>query len=57
MKKRLRTLVWLAVAATALSYLAYKTPLATFVEAMRGIGWSWAVSAVNHFRIALQKIP
>ena len=52
MKKRVRTFVWLAVAALALSYLAYKTPRDTFQQAMEGIGWSWAVSAVVLYLVA-----
>jgi len=52
MKKRLRTLLWLSVAALALTYLAYKTPRDTFQQAMRGIGCSWAVSAVLLYLVA-----
>ncbi len=52
MKKRVRTFVWLAVAALALSFLAYKTPWDTFQEALREVGWSWAVSAVLLYLLA-----
>jgi len=52
MKKRVRTFLWLAVAALALVFLAYRTPRDTFQQAMQGIGWAWAISAVLLYLVA-----
>jgi glycosyltransferase 2 family protein len=46
MKKRVRTLLWMVVAVVALAFLAVKTPRDTFQQAIRGIGWDWAIIAV-----------
>ena len=46
MKKRVRTLIWMVVAVGALAFLAVKTPRDTFQQAIRGIGWTWAITAI-----------
>ena len=52
MKKRIKTIIWLAVALSALVFLAYRTPAAEFKEAIAAIHWPWLVCAVLIYLLA-----
>ena len=52
MKKKFRTVVWLAVALLALAFLVCRIDGKTFKAAMGELSWSWAVGGVVLYFVA-----
>ncbi|MBN1846704.1 MAG: flippase-like domain-containing protein [Sedimentisphaerales bacterium] len=52
MKRQTSKILWLAVSVIALGFLAYRTPRATFQQAVENIRWGWATAAVGIYLLA-----